>query len=64
MQRGSVYVFEEVGKENNKSGENPNEPSAEMIQKAYETIYLFKWFFPEELIRQQLSKRSEPKGIY
>ncbi len=30
--------------------ENPNTPSAEQILKAYQTVYLFKWLFPESLI--------------
>lgn len=27
--------------------DNPNEPSAEQIIKAYETVYLLKWLFPQ-----------------
>jgi len=31
-------------------GENPNAPSAEQILKTYQTVYLFKWLFPENVI--------------
>lgn len=30
--------------------DNPNTPSAEQILKAYQTVYLFKWLFPERVI--------------
>lgn len=36
--------------------DNPNTPSAEQILKAYQTVYLFKWLFPENVIQQQLKK--------
>lgn len=29
------------------NSDNPNSPSAEQIMKTYETVYLFKWLFPE-----------------
>ena len=32
--------------------DNPNTPSAEQIIKAYQTVYLFKWLFPEKIIQQ------------
>jgi hypothetical protein len=38
--------------------DNPNDPSAETILKAYETVYLFKWFFPEELIHKKIEKQK------
>ena len=34
--------------------DNPNTPSAEQIMKAYETVYLLKWLFPEQTIQQQI----------
>ena len=45
LQRGSVYVFNDViGKKNEgvkeNQGENPNTPSLEQIRKTYETVYL------------------------
>jgi len=48
LQRGSVYVFDDViDKEDGKgTPENPNAPSSDDIARANETVYLFKWLFP------------------
>lgn len=42
-------------------GENPNEPGAESIVKAYETIYLLKWLFPDTTAKQYREKLQELK---
>lgn len=34
--------------------DNPNSPSAEQILKAYETVYLFKWLFPDNIMTKQI----------
>jgi hypothetical protein len=51
-----VYVFDDVG--NQKSiglpKDNPNAPSPEQLQKAGETVYLFKWLFPEETLQRKV----------
>lgn len=51
LQRGSVFVFDDViDKKLSDLGigqDNPNAPSAEQILKTYETVYLFKWLFPQ-----------------
>lgn len=66
LQRGTNYIFEDVidqqkggpKKKNNvpsqykKVGENPNEPITEEIIKAYETVYLLKWLFPDTAVKQ------------
>jgi hypothetical protein len=38
--------------------DNPNDPSAEQILKAYETVYLFKWFFPEEVVQKKINEKK------
>lgn len=35
-----------------KIGENPNEPTSEEVIKAYESVYLIKWLFPETSVKQ------------
>jgi hypothetical protein len=62
LQRGSVYIFDEVI-DKKKDGveelkENPNAPSVEQIMKAQETVYLFKWLFPEEVHMKKKSSNS------
>lgn len=52
LQRGSVYMFDDIIDSKKKDipddeKDNPNTPSAEKILKAYETVYLLKWLFPE-----------------
>lgn len=60
LQRGNIFMFEDIidkkGLKGSKPkqpskykrvGENPNEPGVEQIIKAYETVYLLKWLFPE-----------------
>lgn len=58
LQRGNIFEFQDVIDQNKnpnrkakqsvpKQRENPNEPSTEEIVKAYETVYLLKWLFPE-----------------
>ena len=34
--------------------DNPNTPSAQQILKAYQTVYLFKWLFPESMIQKHI----------
>ncbi len=41
-----------------KAKDNPNTPSAEQIMKAHQTVYLFKWLFPETVIESHLKKIS------
>jgi len=38
--------------------DNPNTPSAQQILKAYQTVYLFKWLFPESVIQKHIQKSS------
>ena len=38
--------------------DNPNTPSAQQILKAYQTVYLFKWLFPESVIQKHIQKTS------
>jgi hypothetical protein len=61
LQRGNIFEFEEVidkkkqQQRKNKFepvAENPNEPSTEQIIKAYETVYLLKWLFPETSVKK------------
>ena len=65
LQRGNIFMFEDIidkkGLKGQKSkqpskykrvGENPNEPGVEQIIKAYETVYLLKWLFPELAVKQ------------
>jgi hypothetical protein len=50
LQRGSVYVFDDVlnqMEDPNQNGDNPNTPSTDKIIKTYETVYLFKFLLPE-----------------
>ena len=67
LQRGNIFEFEDVidskglkkGGKPSKMKENPNEPSTEQIVKAYETVYLMKWLFPEaqrEQYKKQINK--------
>ena len=47
--------------------DNPNTPSAQQILKAYQTVYLFKWLFPESVIQKHIQKtgrtdRSQSKA--
>jgi hypothetical protein len=56
LQRSNVLVFDDVSDQkkiesNSVHQDNPNTPSAEEILKAYETVYLLKWLFPESVIR-------------
>jgi hypothetical protein len=39
--------------------DNPNTPSAEQILKAHQTVYLFKWLFPESVIEKHLKKTNK-----
>jgi len=69
LQRGNIFMFEDIidkkGMKGQKSkqpskykrvGENPNEPGVEQIIKAYETVYLLKWLFPEVAVKQYQEK--------
>jgi hypothetical protein len=62
LQRGNIFVFDDIidsKLDNNSSSdakENPNTPSAEQILKTYETVYLFKWIFPEKLLQNPINK--------
>ena len=69
LQRGNIFMFEDIidkkGMKGIKSkqpskykrvGENPNEPGVEQIIKAYETVYLLKWLFPEVAVKQYQEK--------
>lgn len=53
-----MYVFDDIIEKNKEGNEefksNPNDPTAEQILKTYETVYLFKWFFPEEMIKNKM----------
>lgn len=70
LSRGSVYIFEDAlnqkkeGQENT-TKENPNAPSAQQILKAYETVYLFQWLFPEDKVNEQKNgskhNKKQPK---
>ena len=58
LQRSNVLVFGEDVTDSRKTEgityetkDNPNTPSAEQIVKAYETVYLLKWLFPEQSIK-------------
>jgi len=42
-----------------KTKDNPNTPYAQQILKAYQTVYLFKWLFPETVIQNHLQKTSK-----
>lgn len=65
LQRGSVYVFDDIidnKMQDTNTPDNPNAPTAEQILKAYETVYLFKWLFPQaNLIQPQTKVPSKPK---
>ena len=59
LQRSNVLMFDEMLDSKRTEGtgfqtvkDNPNTPSAEQIIKAYQTVYLFKWLFPEKIIQQ------------
>jgi hypothetical protein len=64
LQRSNVLKFDEQGTDTRRSDglgldtykDNPNTPSAEQILKAYQTVYLFKWLFPESIIQKHLDK--------
>lgn len=55
LQRSNVLMFDEnaadtkrvEGRSHERTKDNPNTPSAEQILNAYQTVYLFKWLFPE-----------------
>ena len=58
LQRSNVLVFGEDVTDSRKTEgityetkDNPNTPSADQIVKAYETVYLLKWLFPEQSIK-------------
>jgi hypothetical protein len=36
--------------------DNTNTPSAQQILKAYQTVFLFKWLFPESVIQKHVEK--------
>ena len=64
LQRGNIFMFEDIidkrglkgqnkkPSKYKKVGENPNEPGVEQIIKAYETVYLLKWLYPEVAVKQ------------
>ena len=61
LQRSNVLIFGEDVTDSKKTEgityetkDNPNTPSAEQIMKAYETVYLLKWLFPEQVIKRQI----------
>ena len=65
LQRSNVLMFDEMLDSKRTEGtgfqtvkDNPNTPSAEQIIKAYQTVYLFKWLFPEKIIQQQILKSN------
>lgn len=66
LQRSSVLMFDEKitdtkkheGKGLETVKDNPNTPSAQQILKAYQTVYLFKWLFPESVIQKHIQKSS------
>ena len=66
LQRSSVLMFDEnitdtkkyEGKGLETVKDNPNTPSAQQILKAYQTVYLFKWLFPESVIQKHIQKTS------
>jgi ABC-type metal ion transport system substrate-binding protein len=56
LQRSNVLVFETSDSQGTTSNsvaaikDNPNAPSIQQILKAYETVYLLKWLFPESAV--------------
>ena len=44
-----------------KIDENPNEPSTEQIIKAYETVYLIKWLFPDTAVQHYRQRLHDMK---
>lgn len=74
LQRGNIFMFEDIidkkGLKGSKPkqpskykrvGENPNEPGVEQIIKAYETVYLLKWLFPEAAAKQYQQQAHQVK---
>ena len=73
LQRGNIYIFEDVieqqkmlkKKHSKPADANPNDPTTEQIIKAYESVYLLKWLFPDTAIKQYREKIQEVnKGFY
>lgn len=65
LQRSNVLMFDEINDQKTLQGksfevvkDNPNTPSAEQIVKAYQTVYLFKWLFPESLIQKHILDKA------
>lgn len=65
LQRGNIFLFDDVIDKKKDGAEevkdNPNDPSSETILKAYQTVYLFKWFFPEEVIQKKVEHKPKLK---
>lgn len=65
LQRSNVLMFDDMQEHQKHEGrglekvrDNPNTPSAEQILKAHQTVYLFKWLFPESVIEKHLKKTN------
>lgn len=62
LQRGNIYIFGDVidqqkmlkkqtgGNQGKKANDNSGEPNTDQIVKAYESVYLLKWLFPDTAV--------------
>lgn len=64
LQRGKTLVFADTYATKEGEEDNPNTPSEDKIIRTYETVYLFQWLIPIELLqRNKILKEEEPKKV-
>lgn len=71
LQRGNIYIFGDVidqqkmlkkqtgGNQGKKTNDTSGEPNTDQIVKAYESVYLLKWLFPDTTVQRYREKLQE-----
>jgi len=66
IQRGTILIFPEVDsqKSDREKKENPNSPSSEEVVRTYETVYIFQFLIPREIMIKEQTWMNEQKNRY